>query len=87
MAIQIINMALGVLGVIGLVIGSMALIEIKALKQSTHKIQWVPAEQPLSGLADKGASSVDNIYDDDDHDLFGDDIDLFMDRKKGSKIN
>jgi hypothetical protein len=79
--IESINLALGIIGVIGFIVATLSLIEIKALKQSTHKIEWRPLDEPKSGLDDK-LPPIDNNTDElsfDDVELFGDDIELFMD--------
>lgn len=80
-------MALGLLGAIGLTVAVMALIEVKALKRSTHKIEWVPIDQKEPSLNDKPSISNDNSPIDDftDDDLFADDIELYLDKKKSRR--
>ena len=86
--VQALNIAMAMIGVIGFVIAVIALIEIKALKSSTHKIQWVPANNPTSSLNDKSSPGGDNGpvgFDELDDELFVDDIDLFLDKKPRKK--
>ena len=63
------SLAFGLVGVVGFVIATLALIEIKALKASTHKIQWMPLDTG-SSLNDKSGAEEDNkevmSWDDDD---------------------
>ena len=72
------------LSLFALACGLWAIIEVKALQRSTHKIEWRPMGAPED---DKANQNVDNTEVDafGDDDLFMDDIDLFLDKKHSIK--
>lgn len=88
--IMAVALAFSLIGLIGGVFGVLALIEVRALKQSTHKIQWVPMDNPAQP-SDNEVVNSDNekSVDEWEDDLFQDDIDMFMDppSKGRKKIN
>lgn len=71
----------------GFVLATWALIEVKALKNSTHKIQWMPMDMGKPELNDNSFDPIDNtdVVDDTEDDLFADDIDLFLDPRGKKK--
>lgn len=77
--IAVIILALVVIGVVGFIIAVMALIEVKALKNSTHKIEWMPAPKPSFNDNPLPTEDNESEADETEDDLFADDIDLFLD--------
>lgn len=80
--------AMGIIGCIGFFMGVWALIEVKAMQKSTHKIQWMPLDDQKSSFDDKTPLDGDNQEIDDiftSDELFADDIDLYLDPPRKRK--